>query len=185
VHWRTLYKSSQRASRAKTARTARTDRRSARRGAFAFVSGVATTSEAFGVPIRRRRAWLVVEGLLGIAVGVVVFVWPDLPALGLLYAIAASAIAVAIFADPPRVRPAAEPREVAARRAGRACSERVRRDHVRPSWCRRSRATGADRSVRVRDGRHAQRVRARTAARRRRVGASRPAARDGEAAAQA
>ena len=42
-------------------------------------------------------AWLVVEGLLGVAVGVVVFVWPGLSALGLLYAIAAWAIASGVF----------------------------------------------------------------------------------------
>ncbi len=67
-------------------------------GAFALVSGVATIAGAFNLPIRGgQRAWLVVDGLLGIAVGVVVFVWPDLSALGLLYAIAAWAIAVGIF----------------------------------------------------------------------------------------
>jgi uncharacterized membrane protein HdeD (DUF308 family) len=43
------------------------------------------------------RAWLVIDGILGIAVGVVVFVWPDLSALGLLYAIAAWAIATGIL----------------------------------------------------------------------------------------
>ena len=67
-------------------------------GAFALVSGLATIAGAFNLPIRGgERAWLVFEGLLGIAVGVVVFVWPDLSALGLLYAIAAWAIAMGVF----------------------------------------------------------------------------------------
>jgi uncharacterized membrane protein HdeD (DUF308 family) len=67
-------------------------------GAFALVSGVSTIAGAFSVPLTRgRRAWLVVEGLLGIAVGVAVVVWPDLSALGLLYAIAAWAIALGVF----------------------------------------------------------------------------------------
>ncbi len=67
-------------------------------GAFALVSGIATIAGAFNLPIRGgQRAWLVFDGLLGIAVGVVVFVWPDLSALGLLYAIAAWAIAMGIF----------------------------------------------------------------------------------------
>ena len=67
-------------------------------GAFALVSGVATIGGAFRIPMERgHRAWLVVEGLLGVAVGVAVFVWPDLSALGLLYAIAAWAIALGSF----------------------------------------------------------------------------------------
>jgi uncharacterized membrane protein HdeD (DUF308 family) len=67
-------------------------------GAFALVSGIATIAGAFNLPTRAgQRAWLVVDGLLGVAVGVVVFVWPDLSALGLLYAIAAWAIAMGIF----------------------------------------------------------------------------------------
>jgi uncharacterized membrane protein HdeD (DUF308 family) len=67
-------------------------------GAFALVSGVAQIVGAFQRPLdRNRRVWLTIEGLLGVAVGIVVFVWPDLSALGLLYAIAAWAIAVGIF----------------------------------------------------------------------------------------
>ena len=67
-------------------------------GALALVSGLATTVGAFQLPIDGgERAWLVVEGLIGIAVGVVVFVWPDLSALGLLYAIAVWAIAMGMF----------------------------------------------------------------------------------------
>jgi uncharacterized membrane protein HdeD (DUF308 family) len=67
-------------------------------GAFALVSGLATIVGAFNLPVRGgERAWLVFEGLLGIAVGVVVFVWPNLSALGLLYAIAAWAIGIGVF----------------------------------------------------------------------------------------
>jgi len=67
-------------------------------GAFALVSGVGTIAGAIRIPMeRRQRIWLVVEGLLGVVVGIVVFVWPDLSALGLLYAIAAWAIAMGIF----------------------------------------------------------------------------------------
>jgi uncharacterized membrane protein HdeD (DUF308 family) len=67
-------------------------------GAFALVSGVTTIAGAFSVPFTRgRRAWLVLEGLTGVAVGVAVFIWPDLSALGLLYAIAAWSIALGIF----------------------------------------------------------------------------------------
>ena len=66
-------------------------------GAFALVSGVSTIVEAIREPVeRRQQIGLVVQGLLGVAVGVVVFVWPDLSALGLLYAIAAWAIATGI-----------------------------------------------------------------------------------------
>ena len=67
-------------------------------GAFALVSGVATIAGAFSLPARgAQRGWLVLEGLLGVAVGVVVFVWPGLSALGLLYAIAAWAIGLGVF----------------------------------------------------------------------------------------
>jgi uncharacterized membrane protein HdeD (DUF308 family) len=66
-------------------------------GAFALVSGIATIAAAGSLPVRGgERAWLIFEGLLGIAVGAGVFVWPGLSALGLLYAIAAWAIATGI-----------------------------------------------------------------------------------------
>ena len=67
-------------------------------GAFALVSGVMTIAGAFSLPIRGgNRAWLVLEGVLGIAVGIVVLVWPGLSALALLYAIAAWAIASGLY----------------------------------------------------------------------------------------
>ena len=67
-------------------------------GAFALVSGVSTIVGASRLPIPGgQRAWLIFEGLLGIAAGVVVFARPDLSALALLYAIAAWAIATGIL----------------------------------------------------------------------------------------
>ena len=67
-------------------------------GAFALVSGVTTVIAARTVTARRSdRAWLVLEGLLGIAVSVLVFVWPGPSALALLYVMAAWAIAVGMI----------------------------------------------------------------------------------------
>jgi uncharacterized membrane protein HdeD (DUF308 family) len=67
-------------------------------GAFALVSGVATAIEAVRLPLERgERGWLLFEALLGIVVGVIVFVWPSLSALGLLYAIGAWAIAAGML----------------------------------------------------------------------------------------
>ena len=67
-------------------------------GAFALLSGVTTIVGAFSLHMRGGdRAWLLLDGLLGVVVGVVVFVWPELSALGLLYAIAAWAIATGIL----------------------------------------------------------------------------------------
>jgi uncharacterized membrane protein HdeD (DUF308 family) len=66
-------------------------------GAFALVTGIATIVGAFSVRLPgNRRAGLVIEGLLGVAVGIVVFVWPSLSALGLLYAIGIWAVAAGI-----------------------------------------------------------------------------------------
>jgi uncharacterized membrane protein HdeD (DUF308 family) len=67
-------------------------------GAFAFVMGVTKLHAALDKSLpRSSRGWLVFDGLLGIAVAVVVLVWPDLSALALLYAIGAFAIATGIL----------------------------------------------------------------------------------------
>ena len=66
-------------------------------GVFALVSGISTIAGAFSVSLPgNRRAGLVIEGLLGVAVGIAVFVWPSLSALGLLYAIGVWAVAAGI-----------------------------------------------------------------------------------------
>jgi uncharacterized membrane protein HdeD (DUF308 family) len=67
-------------------------------GAFALVSGATSIAAAFTVPAARdQRGWLVFDGLVGVAIGIAVFVWPDLSAKGLLYAIGAWAIAGGIL----------------------------------------------------------------------------------------
>jgi uncharacterized membrane protein HdeD (DUF308 family) len=68
-------------------------------GAFALVDGVFALVAAFTddrsgarVGFRATRRWMIVEGILGILVGIVTFIWPDVTALALLYLIAAWAL---------------------------------------------------------------------------------------------
>ncbi|MDQ3780864.1 MAG: HdeD family acid-resistance protein [Chloroflexota bacterium] len=66
-------------------------------GAYALVDGVfAIVAAASGAGGRRWWA-LVIEGLLGIAVGLITMVWPDLTALALLYFIASWAIITGVL----------------------------------------------------------------------------------------
>jgi len=67
-------------------------------GAFALVDGIfAVTSVMVGRP--RGMPWwaVLVEGLFGIAVGVITFLWPGITALALLYLIAAWAVVTGVF----------------------------------------------------------------------------------------
>jgi uncharacterized membrane protein HdeD (DUF308 family) len=67
-------------------------------GAYAFVDGVFALVAAFRVRDGGRRMWsLLAVGVLGMAVGVLTFLWPALTALGLLLLIAAWAITTGIF----------------------------------------------------------------------------------------
>jgi uncharacterized membrane protein HdeD (DUF308 family) len=60
-------------------------------GAWAFVDGVfRLVALATGVPgAREHRTALIIQGILGIGIGIVTFIWPDMTALALLFVIAA------------------------------------------------------------------------------------------------
>lgn len=67
-------------------------------GAYALVDGVVAVIVALQERRNLRRWWvLLLEGLVGIAAGVVAFVWPAITALALLYVIAAWAIVTGVF----------------------------------------------------------------------------------------
>jgi len=63
-------------------------------GAYALVNGVMILGAAIAnrVPMGRSRGWLVFDGIVGVAAGIVTFAWPDVTALALLFVIAAWAI---------------------------------------------------------------------------------------------
>jgi uncharacterized membrane protein HdeD (DUF308 family) len=65
-------------------------------GAYAFVSGVFTIVSAFG---RRGRdvVWYVLDGILGIAVGLATFAFPSITAQALVFLIGLWAILTGIF----------------------------------------------------------------------------------------
>jgi len=67
-------------------------------GAYALVDGIFALFAAFTRDVERRRWWaLLFEGLVGIAVGVLTFIWPGLTAFGLLYLIAFWAIVTGVL----------------------------------------------------------------------------------------
>lgn len=58
-------------------------------GVFALLDGVGSLMAAFTGDVVRGRAWLVVHGVLGVAAGLIAFIWPDITGLVLLFVIAA------------------------------------------------------------------------------------------------
>src|SRR4051812_32809674 len=69
-------------------------------GAYALVDGVITLVTAFGGNRERAgssRGWLIVEGIAGIVIGILTFVWPGVTALALLWLIAAWALVTGVL----------------------------------------------------------------------------------------
>ena len=67
-------------------------------GAYALATGVIGVGSAISGTGKSERGWLLVSSLLGIAVGVLVLVWPNISALALLYVIGAYAVALGFIA---------------------------------------------------------------------------------------
>lgn len=67
-------------------------------GAYALSGGVMFLAAAYGAHKEGDNPWpFVFRGVLGIATGVVVAVWPDISALSLLYVVAAYAVVIGIY----------------------------------------------------------------------------------------
>jgi uncharacterized membrane protein HdeD (DUF308 family) len=67
-------------------------------GAYALATGVVGLYYAITAQPNGERGWLIFSSLLGIAVGIIVLVWPNISELALLYVIGAYAIALGIIA---------------------------------------------------------------------------------------
>ena len=66
-------------------------------GAYTLATGIVEFGTAFTAQGKEERAWLILRGLLGITVGVLVFAWPGISALTLLYVIGAYAVAFGVL----------------------------------------------------------------------------------------
>ena len=67
-------------------------------GAYALVDGTFALVAAFTRSVDRQRWWaLLFEGIAGIGIGILTFIWPKLTAIGLLYLIAFWAILTGVF----------------------------------------------------------------------------------------
>lgn len=67
-------------------------------GVYALVDGILALVTALTRDTGRRNWWaLLAEGLAGIAIGIVTFIWPGITAFGLLYLIAFWALVTGVF----------------------------------------------------------------------------------------
>ena len=65
-------------------------------GAYTLATGIVEFGTAFTAHTS-ERGWLILRGLLGISIGVLVFAWPGISALALLYVIGGYAVALGIL----------------------------------------------------------------------------------------
>jgi uncharacterized membrane protein HdeD (DUF308 family) len=65
-------------------------------GAYAFVDGAVSLGTAFTRAAEGHRGWLVFQGIAGVAVGVVTYLYTDISALALLFVVGAWAIVLGI-----------------------------------------------------------------------------------------
>lgn len=66
-------------------------------GAYALVDGVFAVIAALSNTAGAQRWWVLLEGIVGIAAGVIAFIWPGITVFALLYVIAAWAVITGIF----------------------------------------------------------------------------------------
>ena len=67
-------------------------------GAYVFLDGVLALMAAYRIRDQRKPLWpLLIVGVLGIAAGIVAFIWPDISAWSLLLLIAAWALVMGAF----------------------------------------------------------------------------------------
>ncbi len=66
-------------------------------GVYTLATGIVEFGTAFTAQGKEERTLLILRGLLGITVGVLVFAWPDISSLALLYVIGAYAVAFGIL----------------------------------------------------------------------------------------
>ena len=65
---------------------------------YALVRGVLAAIAAFAAPLpRSERGWLLLEAVIGIAIGIALLVWNDVSAKTLLYVVAAWALALGVL----------------------------------------------------------------------------------------
>jgi uncharacterized membrane protein HdeD (DUF308 family) len=67
-------------------------------GAYTLGTGIVEFAAAFTTQAKQERGWLILRGILGMTVGVLVFLWPSISALALLYVIGVYAFGLGILA---------------------------------------------------------------------------------------